>query len=459
MIHFELFQNKKIAILWCGREGKSTLHFLLKIGVSPENITILDEAKQIEWLTSFLESIRDEFGIDYIFTMILGEKYLDNLKKYDLIIKTPGISLYHEKIYPYAKKIISQTQIFFDNYQGKVIAVSGTKGKSTTCTLIYELLKTAGKQVQLIGNIGKPMLDFLDIENPAWQQDEYAVCEISSYMLEGLKKKNYISVLLNIYPDHLDRHQGFENYQKAKFNILYGSEYVIIRHEILKLNEFEEEDFDEFNIRIFGQNGKYSYQNGDFFVEKKKVFNDQGILLQGEHNMMNVCAVLWICDIMDIDPKILKSTLEVFKGLPHRMENIWMYGGIVRVDDAISTTPESTIQALQTFGDEVDTIFLWWTDRGYDFKELAKTIVKSKIRNVVLFPESWERIYKEIKKYDLGEIKCFQATDMKQAVKFAYEYTKDRKICLLSTASPSYSLWKNFEEKGNLFQKYIKELV
>ncbi len=136
-----------------------------------------------------------------------------------------------------------------------------------------------------------------------------------------------------------------------------------------------------------------------------------------------------------------------------------MYGGIVRVDDAISTTPESTIQALQNFGDDVDTIFLGGKDRGYNFKELVKVIVKSKIRNVVLFPDSGERIYKEIKKYDLGEIRCFQASDMREAVKFAYEYTKDRKICLLSTASPSYSLRKNFEEKGNLFQQYIKEFV
>lgn len=102
---------------------------------------------------------------------------------------------------------------------------------------------------------------------------------------------------------------------------------------------------------------------------------------------------------------------------------------------------------------------MWGTDRGYTFNQLAKTIIKYKIRNVVLFPDSWEKILKEIKKYDLGEIKFFQTSNMQEAVKFAYEYTKDRKICLLSTASPSYSIWKNFEEKGNLFQKYIKELV
>lgn len=116
--------------------------------------------------------------------MILGDTYLDSLKKFDLIIKTPGISIYHSKIYPYRKKITSQAQIFFDYYQGKIIAITGTKGKSTTCTLTYETLKAAGKNVQLIGNIGKPVLDFLHIDDLTSQKDEYAVFEVSSYMLE-----------------------------------------------------------------------------------------------------------------------------------------------------------------------------------------------------------------------------------------------------------------------------------
>lgn len=184
MINFEKFKNKKIAILGYGREGKSSLQFLLKIGISPKNITILDGAKQIDGFAHHLEYLNQTFGIDPKFDIILGEKYLDTLKKFDLIIKTPGISLYHDKIYPFKKKITSQAQIFFDYYQGKIIAVSGTKGKSTTSTLIYETLKHANKNVQLIGNIGNPVLDYLDIQNPKVQQDEYVVFEVSSYMLE-----------------------------------------------------------------------------------------------------------------------------------------------------------------------------------------------------------------------------------------------------------------------------------
>lgn len=458
MGEISIFHNKKIAILWYGREGTSSLHFLLNIGVSPRDITILDWANQIEWLATNLENIAQSLWMYPEFNIILGETYLDYLKQFDIIIKTPGISLYHPKVFPFRKKITSQAQIFFDWYQGKIIAISGTKGKSTTATLTYETLKNAGKNVILIGNIGNPVLDYLDTYNLQSQKEQYAVFEVSSYMLEWLTKKNYISVLLNIYPDHLDRHQWFDNYQKAKFNILYGSEHNVLRYEIIKTNELEGEDFKGFNVHIFGKEGEYTYKDGDFFLQQKKIADDKNILLRGEHNMINICAVVWICDIMHIDYKILYTTLATFSGLPHRMENIWIYWWITWIDDAISTTPESTIQAIKTFGKDIDTIFLWWTDRWYVFDELAKKIVEYKIRNVVLFPDSGKKIFDAIKKNDNGEIKIFQTRDMQEAVKFAYKYTKTGKICLLSTASPSYSIRKNFEEKGNVFKQYIQEV-
>jgi len=441
--------------LWYGKEGKSSLQFLLKIGISPKNITILDGAKKIEGLATNFEYINQTFGIDRDFNVVFGNSYLDHLKTFDIIIKTPGISLYNKKIYPYRHKITSQAQLFFDWYQGKVIAISWTKGKSTTATLVYETLKRADKNVQLIGNIGNPVLDYLDIQNPTSQKNEYVVFEVSSYMLEGLKKKNYISILLNIYADHIDRHDGFQNYQDAKLNILSGSTHNLIRDEIKEKYSCEK----KIKVSVFWHTGDYVYQEGKFYIKNTCVGDDHAIILKGEHNMMNISAVIGVCDIMNIDYKILEETLATFKGLPHRMENVWTYGGIVWLDDAISTTPESTIQAIQTFGKQIDTIFLWWTDRGYVFDALVQVIMKYAIRNVVLFPDSGKRIFKTIKKKDDGEIRIFQTNDMKEAVKFAYKYTKHSKICLLSTASPSYSVRKNFEEKGNLFQKHIKELV
>ena len=465
MFPFEEFHNKKIAILWYGREGKSSLQFLLKIGVLPRDITILDAVKKIEELTTNFEYLGQTFGIDPEFNLIFWDNYLDDLKSFDIIIKTPGISIYHSKIFPYRKKITTQAQIFFDHYQGKIIAVSGTKGKSTTATLTYEMIKRAGKDVKLIGNIGNPVLNYLDMEHPDSQKSKYAVFEISSYMLEWLVKKNYISILLNIYSDHIDRHNGFENYKNAKMNLLNGSEHNLVRDEILEKNDFTDEQIKTLHINTFGHKGEFSYQEGEFMTKNTKVFSNEGILIKGEHNMMNISAVLGVCAIMKIDPTILKDTLKEFNWLPHRMENVGKFGGITWIDDAISTTPESTIQAIQTFGNDVDTIFLWGTDRGYVFDDLIACIRKHGIRNVVVFPDSWKRIAETIKDEEMPtgkEIvytKIFQTNDMKEAVKFAYEFTKNGKICLLSTASPSYSIWKNFEEKGNLFQQYIKEFA
>ena len=460
MIAFEKYMNKKIAILWYGREGKSSLHFLLKIGVSPKNITILDGAKKIEWLAKEFEYVTSTFGTDADFNIILGNNYLDTLKNFDLIIKAPGISLYNEKVSPYKGKITSQAQIFFDCYQGKIIAVSWTKGKSTTSTLTYETLKQAWKDVILIGNIWNPMLDYLDIKNLASQKDQYAVIETSSYMLEWLTKKNYISILLNIYSDHIDRHDGFENYKNAKLNILRGSEYNLIRDEIIENNTFKDK-----NIHSFWHSGNYFYQEGKFYANKKKVFDTHAIILEWEHNMMNISAVIGVCDIIKIKYKVLEETIAKFKWLPHRMEKIWTYGWIIWIDDAISTTPESTIQAIQTFGKQVDTIFLGGTDRGYVFDDLITCIYDYGIRNVVVFPDSGKRIAEAIKKKDMPAgkkmlgIKILQTKSMKEAVEFAYKNTKNGKICLLSTASPSYSVRKNFEEKWNLFQQYSKALV
>ena len=144
----------------------------------------MDGAKKIEGLAESFERLNKTIGIDPEFNLMFGDTYLDKLKTFDLIIKTPGISLYHDKIYPYKHKITSQAQIFFDYYQGKIIAISGTKGKSTTATLIYETLDHANKNVQLVGNIGNPVLDYLDIKNLKSQKDDYAVFEVSSYMLE-----------------------------------------------------------------------------------------------------------------------------------------------------------------------------------------------------------------------------------------------------------------------------------
>jgi UDP-N-acetylmuramoylalanine--D-glutamate ligase len=171
----------------------------------------------------------------------------------------------------------------------------------------------------------------------------------------------------------------------------------------------------------------------------------------GEHNKDNIKAAISVAREFGIKDDIIKLAVKAFKGLPHRLEFVGEFKGIKFYDDAISTTPESTIMAIEALKN-VDTIFLGGQDRGYNFAQLEKVIKKYKIRNVVLFPNSGNNIIKNKKSFNVLETKS-----MEEAVEFAFEFTKKGSICLLSCASPSYSLWKNFEEKGDQFKKFVLE--
>ncbi len=434
-------KDKNIAILWFGKEWQSTLNFLLWQNINPKHITILDE--------------NEKALVPNNINSILWNNYLDNLIDYDIIIKSPGISPYEKKILPFVDKLTSQTQIFFQYYKGKVIWITATKGKSTTSSIVYHTLQSAGYNVKLVWNIGKPVLEEINLE----KNYDYIVYELSSYMLEWLKKNNYISILGNIYPDHLWWHYGFENYKNAKLNIFNGSKYNIVNGKLLEFYEDIRIPKDKSNnIKFFGNNTDYYFENNTFFIKWKKVFWYEWIKLLGKHNIENILSVIVLCNIIWIDYKILYNVLKKFKGLAHRLEYIWQFQWIKFYDDAISTTPESTIYAIETFWKQIWCIFLWGEDRSYNFEKLVNTIREYEIKNIVLFPDSWKKIWKLLnKEWNIKYLNIFKTKSMKDAVKFAFENTEKNKICLLSCASPSYSLWKNFEEKWNLFQKYIKK--
>ena len=401
----QLKKYKKILILGYGKEGQATEKFLKKF-VPMSEIGIADKK--------------------------INANYLVEQKKYDLIIRSPGIP----------KQLVTRpyttaTNIFLANIDNVVIGVTGTKGKSTTVGLIYSILKRAGKKAHLIGNICKPMLD--EMLKEIGKEDIF-VCEFSSYQLDDIKHSPHIAVVLDLFPEHMNYHGNVKNYYNAKKNIIAqvtADDYYIYNPEFKELKSWAKDSICK-----------------TVPFEQKIPIIDKDIPLIGKHNRENIKAAVTVAHLFNIDNNTITEAIKKFKPLSHRLQMVGKFRQIIFYDDAISTTPESTILAIESLKN-IGTIFLGGEDRGYDFDKLVDVVVYYKIPNIILFPESGEKIYELLK--NTAGIKLLKTKSMEEAIKFAYKYTPAGKICLLSCASPSYSLWKNFEEKGNLFQFFVKK--
>jgi len=407
----EEFKNKKIVILGFGREGQDTFKFLRKL--FPKKILGIADRKTL----SHISHGRRKYGI-----CRFGKNYLKVLQNYDVIIKSPGIPF---KILPKAilGRITTQTKIFFENCPGKIIGVTGTKGKSTTAFWIYQVLKNGGVKAHLVGNIGKPVLTTL---LKAKKSDVF-VYELSSHQLYNLKQSPHIAILLNVYPEHLDYYRSFKEYIRAKANIT--------KYQTKK----------DFLI----------YNSQDKIVKKiAQQSKARKIPIKGKYYELNKEAAEAVAKIFRV-PMVKK-----FKLLPHRLEFVGKFKGIEFYNDSLSTIPQTTIEALDFLGDKVETLILGGFDRRLGFRELAKRIEKSKIKTLILFPTTGKRIWRELMdiRYPLNIVRHFFTEDMEEAVKLAYKYTNKDKICLLSPASPSFGIFKDYQDRGDQFKKFVKML-
>ncbi len=395
----EELKQKKVLILGFAREGKDTFLFLKK-RFPKKRIGIADQK--------------------------LNKNYLREIKKYDIIVKSPGIPNW--KITPFCKKeqiITSQTDIFFENCPGTIIGVTGTKGKSTTASLIYHVLKNGGLQAHLVGNIGEPVLSYLAKAKP----EDVFVYELSSFQLENLKEGPHIAVFLNIYPEHLDHHRTFENYVRAKSNIIKWQ---------------TETDFLIYNARdpiVSKIVGQAKAQKIPFSPEK----NSKNFIASRKPAKL-------VGKLFGISEAKIKSALKKFKSLPHRLEKVGKYKGIMFYNDSLATIPEATIAAITALGPEVHTLVAGGFDRGISYKKLGQTIQKSNIKTLILFPTTGQKILSNIQKPP----KTFFAHSMKEAVRLCYMHTPKGTVCLMSPASSSFNMFKHYQDRGNQFKKFVK---
>jgi UDP-N-acetylmuramoyl-L-alanine---L-glutamate ligase len=427
--------GKNVCILGFGREGQAMLKAIEEYAPQAE-VTIADKNDQLE-----LPGGKHWHQV--------GTGWLINLEKFDVIIKSPGIPPQPE-IEAVQTNVTSSTNIFLDSLEGTeamVIGITGAKGKSTTAKLIYEILRTADKDAHLVGNIGDPAIAHLH----AAKRGAIFVLELSSYQLMDCTTSPHIAVVTSFFPEHLDYHGSLEAYLDAKKHIARfqdANDVVVFAHHFHGAVEIAKE----------GDGRKIPFGPEDCPV----ALSD--IQLIGEHNLGNIAGAFKVAERMGVPAKTAIAAIVRFKALPHRLQPLGTHHGIEWVDDAISTTPESATAAINALEDRVKTIIVGGQDRGLDFTEFGRFLARSSVENVIVFPGSGPRIREAAEAADEAKrLRFFEAPTMKDAVRIAKEVTRFQvpslqspvPIVLLSTASPSYGMFKNFEEKGDRFKEEI----
>ena len=438
-------KDKNVAILGFGKEGKSSYNLIRKH--SNMHLTIVDKND----ILSSNPYLKDDANIDIVY----GDNYLDDLEKYDLVIKSPGVIT--KDIDVTNIHFTSQLEFLLKYNKHNTIGITATKGKSTTCTLMYEVLKACGKKTLLLGNIGTPIFDAIE----EMDEDTIVVVEMAALHLEFVDVSPHIGAIINLYEDHLDHAGTLEHYHANKLNMFKyqtADDYMIYSSDIEPLpsyvakNGYKGKDYkicfdsntDTDTLSIIDN---YVTLNGE------KLYNtlDHRFLV-GTHNVRNIMFVLAISKILGLDMNKVVQAINEFHGLEHRIEYVGVYHDIVYYNDSIATIPAATINALESLG-SVDTLIFGGMDRGIDYSELIDYLNAGHVRNLIGMPTTG---YKIIDSITNDKVNKYKVEMLEDATKLARDITEKKKICLLSPAAASYEYFKNFEEKGRAFKSLVK---
>ncbi len=437
----DYLNDKRILILGFGIEGKSTYKFIKK-HFPNKQIMICDQKENYE-----KELENDKFA-----KCIHNNEYLQYLNDLDLILKTPGISFKDIDISNFESKITSQLELILEFTDIFTIGITGTKGKSTTSSLMNSVLEKNGKKSMLLGNIGIPIFEKLD----EITEDTILVLELSSHALEYIKKSPNIAILLNVFEEHLDHYRSYEEYINAKYNIFKyqkNTDYALynIDNEVISQKKLET-SAKKVTVSMKNETSNVILKGNKVYYNDKLVYvDDEKRHLLGKHNLNNIMFVTAVSEILNLKSELTKVAIDEFMPLEHRMEYVGTFNGIKYYNDSIATIPQATINAIETLQD-VNTLLVGGKDRGVNLNELINYINNSNIENIICLPKTGEYILAKIKNKN-----TYMVDNLEQAVKIAKEKTKKNSICLLSPAASSYGYFKNFEERGNIFKKLVSE--
>ncbi len=445
-------KDKKILILGVGKEGKSTYDFLRR-NFPEKQLFIADKATNLlEKYAEFMEDINLELS--------MSDNYLNGIEQYDVIIKTPGLSFKNMDISKFQEKITSQLQLLLEFVNVFTIGITGTKGKSTTSSIVYKVLQDQGKNAFLLGNIGDPIFDNLQ----TLEKDSIVVLELSSHSLQYVKNSPNIAVFLDVYPEHLDFYESFEKYVEAKFNIakFQKAEDVLIYNQDNEAMQNYHYPYQEKDYAVTleqaapTKNSVYIKENSIYCKDKCIMNLATPLKLKGMHHINNMMFVFAICDILNLDFDKAVQTIQNFEPLEHRMEFVGKVDFVEYYNDSIATIPKATINTIQAL-EKVNTVIVGGKDRGVSQEELEEFLKNSTVENIICLPKTGEFIYHALK--NVANKQLFMVENLQEAVKIAKQVTREETICVLSPAASSYGYFKNFEERGNLFKKFVLENI
>jgi UDP-N-acetylmuramoylalanine--D-glutamate ligase len=429
-----------IAILGYDLEGKASYDYFAAQG---HTITICDQNPDV--------NVPD--GVE----AVLGDTYLDNLDRFDLLVRTAGLPPQRilNKNPGVAGKITTQINEFMRVCPTRnVIGVTGTKGKGTTSTLIAKMLEAAGKDVQLGGNIGIAPLTFLNkLSKGSW-----VVLELSSFQLIDLQQSPHIGVCLMVVPEHLDWHSDFNEYFAAKSQLFtrQTTDDIAIFFADNENSQRIAATSPGHKIPYFAEPGAY-VENDLIVISGQTVCSTGDLKLLGKHNWQNACAAVTAVWQATQDIAAMRSVLTSFSGLEHRLEFVRELDGVRYYNDSFGTTPETAVVSLQAFS-EPKVIILGGSDKGASYDELAKTVRESNVRKVILIGEQASRIQASLTAAGFHDY-VPGGDSMEDIVGTCRGEAQAGDVVLLSTATASFDMFRNYKDRGEQFKRAVQALV
>ncbi len=448
-------KGKSIIVAGAGKSGVAATGLLLRNGAK---VTLYDgntELDKDELLAGFA-------GAGNI-NIVLGELDDETLEGVDLFIISPGISVeapFVEKVKAAGIPIWSEIELAYYFNKGKIAAITGTNGKTTTTTLVGEIFKEFTKDCLVVGNIGLPYTRFAD----ATSENTYVAAEISSFQLETIHDfRPHVSAVLNLTPDHLNRHHTFDNYAAAKMRITENQtdeDYIVLNYddpEIMKRTDGIKANICYFSHEAEPERGAFT-RDGKIYIKNNSteeyVLDIDRIKILGEHNLENVLAAVCISYFMDIPIEVIRDTVYAFKGVEHRIEFVREVRDVRYYNDSKGTNPDAAIKAIKAMKSTTLLIGGGY-DKGSDYDEWVECF-PGKVRYLVVIGETADKIIKCCKDHGFNEV--VKVDKLEDAVTFCYKHAKPGDDVLLSPACASWDMFRSYEERGNLFKLYVESL-